>query len=311
MRKLNVIIFIFFLVYNVIGQTYNPLIRPNIYWEVLNGDGHLICNYSGGYRYYFQGDTTILGKTYFKILGNPLVSIATSPPAPAGQYCPPFALNQSDTYNQNIFIREDSVAKKVYVYESNYGDTLLYDFNLTDGDTLKSASNTAGPYKLRVDSVRITSLLSGALRKIFYFHHIANNNRSYCIESIGGSEGLQFHLYNPAEFFGYWHKPICFAENNIPLWGNQCASILGVEEIKSIDLIKVFPNPASNYLQMDSNNGIGATFIVMDLTGRIVLTKKINNNKERIDISILPSGVYIYKNINLNQTVTGKFVVAK
>lgn len=76
-------------------------------------------------------------------------------------------------------------------------------------------------------------------------------------------------------------------------------------------MINLFPNPAANYLQIDSNNGIGATFIVLDLNGRIVLTKKINNNNERIDISILSSGAYIYKNIYLNRTVTGKFIVTK
>jgi hypothetical protein len=304
MRILKLLIFNFFVVGNLVGQTYHPLIRPSIYWEVLNGDGQEICQYSGGSRYYFQGDTTISGKTYKLIKANPIVSLATSPPAPPNSYCPPFAVNLTSVSIQPVFIREDSSAKKVYMYDYTYGDTLLYDFNLTDGDTLISAAGGI-EYRLAVDSVRTIALLNGDFRKKFYLSNGANY-----IESIGGSEGLQFSVNNFGIGLGYWNEPLCLMENNVQLWGDQCLGTVSVREI-DLDRISVFPNPAADFIYIAGKVPSQATLIIADVTGRIVHSKTIYNHEERIDISFLSTGSYIYKVEVINKNMFGKLIVVK
>jgi hypothetical protein len=298
-----------FLVCEVFSQ-YHPLIRPDIYWDVMNGDAHEWCNYNSGNRYAFLGDTTIAGNNYKLIAANPIISLSTSPPAPAGAYCPPFAAKTSDTLNQmsgyySVLLREDTVAKKVFVYEPGYGDTLLYDFSLSDGDTLRSVSS-AGPYALAVDSVRSVPLIGGAIRKIFFL-----NNGEYYIESIGGSQGLQFHVYNPGWGFGYWREPRCFTENQIHIWGNQCIGTVGINHHEKNEIVKVFPNPAADILFIELSNNSDFILNVMDLSGRIVLAEKLYAGTERINISALCSGFYIYRLLNEKQTITGDFIVVK
>jgi hypothetical protein len=71
------------------GQGYHPLIRPNLKWQVMQGDGTQICNLSNGENYFLNGDTTILGTTYKKVSYNTIV------PLNPGPYCPPFGINGS------------------------------------------------------------------------------------------------------------------------------------------------------------------------------------------------------------------------
>ncbi len=62
-------------------------------------------------------------------------------------------------------MREDTIAKKVFIYEEWCGDALLYDFSLDVNDTLLTVFSSP----LVVDSIRYVNLLNGEERKIFYF----------------------------------------------------------------------------------------------------------------------------------------------
>lgn len=72
--------------------------------------------------------------------------------------------------------------------------------------------------------------------------------------------------------------------------------------------IKLFPNPAYNYINITSP----ANFSKVEITnvlGQQVLTKNLSNNSEVIDISTLQSGTYLVKTYTQNNfTKTLKFV---
>lgn len=55
--------------------------------------------------------------------------------------------------------------------------------------------------------------------------------------------------------------------------------------------IKIYPNPASNYLTVSEDN-IGNTFSIVDLTGREVLTNSITSTQ--INVATIQEGVYIF-----------------
>lgn len=77
-----------------------------------------------------------------------------------------------------------------------------------------------------------------------------------------------------------------------------------VTDIETLEIkgIKVFPNPANNILNIEytSTENTPVTFTIMDVLGRIILTKKANSfgnsNTENFDISALNAGNY-YLNI--------------
>jgi hypothetical protein len=58
-----------------VAQTYQHLIQPDKYWEIMQRDRTLLCNYQGrGRHYHFEGDTVINGQTYAKMYGQALIS---------------------------------------------------------------------------------------------------------------------------------------------------------------------------------------------------------------------------------------------
>jgi Secretion system C-terminal sorting domain len=60
---------------------------------------------------------------------------------------------------------------------------------------------------------------------------------------------------------------------------------------KELANIKVFPNPASNFITIKSSKEIGVVIIYNSL-GEIVLRNKISASESQLDISKLPSGIY-------------------
>lgn len=279
------------------GQSYFPLIKPNKFWSVHHGDGSQICSLNGGDQYFFQSDTNIVGLQFQIIRSYPIVNTI------AGPYCPPFAIDNS-TSTIKAFMREDTITKKVYVYdEANHRTDLLYDFSLVAGDTLFSIYAGQGTI-LVVDSVSTITLLNGDVRKIFYL-----NNSEFYIESIGGSQGLWFPIM---QGIGSWEVPRCVTENNIELWGSQCYGTVGISETNESSF-QIYPNPTQEFLQIKCTNPSQAQLKIFDTAGKLVLTKTLTGNSEELDIKQLQNGTYIYsiESEEDSSTTNGKFVVLK
>ena len=64
-------------------------------------------------------------------------------------------------------------------------------------------------------------------------------------------------------------------------------------DYKNVDSLVLYPNPATHGFYIENADN-GDNIFVIDLTGRILITKQIVN-KTFIDISSLPMGVYIVK----------------
>lgn len=67
------------------------------------------------------------------------------------------------------------------------------------------------------------------------------------------------------------------------------------------NLYKIQPNPTSGHIQIDSNGQLVKSVILYDLCGRLLL----QTNENQVDISTLPSGIYI---LEINHTVREKVV---
>jgi hypothetical protein len=68
--------------------------------------------------------------------------------------------------------------------------------------------------------------------------------------------------------------------------------------------IAIYPNPANNTISVNLKNN--STFNILDLTGRLVIASKVENNT--IDISNLNKGVYILQTNSVNGTINTKFL---
>jgi hypothetical protein len=77
-----------------------------------------------------------------------------------------------------------------------------------------------------------------------------------------------------------------------------------VSEIKNLE---VFPNPVSDELHVQ-NVDQNSTFEVYNLSGRLVLVKKLDSRNNALNVSTLKSGLYILKATGNNKTSLSKFI---
>ena len=264
-----------------IGQTYDPLIRPTTFWDVQHADISQICNASGGYQYFFQGDSIIDGMEYAIVRAHPIISLVPVP------YCPPYAIDSSITTIAAL-MREDTIASTVHVFDPNtQSDQLLYDFTLQAGDTLHSEYAGAGA-TLIVDSVGTIELANGAVRNIHYL-----NNGQFYIESIGGSQGLWFPMQLG---IGFGYVPLCVRENDVTLWGDECFGYLGPLGVGSLEApaIAIFPNPARDHCTITFGGG-PTDLQLIDATGRIVQQWSAASSPFEMDLSPVHPGIYLIR----------------
>jgi hypothetical protein len=90
-----------------------------------------------------------------------------------------------------------------------------------------------------------------------------------------------------------------------------CRSNVGIKEINDRIVWNVYPNPANEFIevQLDANDPTKYSVSIMDVAGREVLKHSLVNDK--IDISVLKSGMYFIQLINTktgNSVDTKKFV---
>jgi photosystem II stability/assembly factor-like uncharacterized protein len=73
----------------------------------------------------------------------------------------------------------------------------------------------------------------------------------------------------------------------------------GIDDNSAISAVKVYPNPASDYVNFDldkSYRNQNMTVSVYDLGGRMILNESMSANvKNQLDISMIPSGNYLLK----------------
>ena len=76
--------------------------------------------------------------------------------------------------------------------------------------------------------------------------------------------------------------------------------------------LKVFPNPSSDFVYFSLEQKISGTIKIMDITGKIVLTERLNNAKFiKLNLENYPAGFYVYEIDDfgiINKRFTGKLI---
>jgi hypothetical protein len=78
-------------------------------------------------------------------------------------------------------------------------------------------------------------------------------------------------------------------------------------EIEVASFVKVFPNPATNYINVEIGNGETEKllFSIYDLHGRNLLSREMIGKREVVSVEKLPKGTYFYK-FTSGETTKGK-----
>ncbi len=72
--------------------------------------------------------------------------------------------------------------------------------------------------------------------------------------------------------------------------------------------MKIFPNPASDYIQFEGQMAFPATIGIYNLTGRLVLEERLWSADQKVDVSTLPEGLFIIRMHGENNHRTASFI---
>ena len=113
------------------------------------------------------------------------------------------------------------------------------------------------------------------------------------IESFMHSVGLgqiyyEFIDYNP-DYLSDDFKELVYFKKGDEEWG-EAQTIVGLDEISNENEIHLFPNPASDYINISTNEK--AEIQIYNSTGQLLLRQKANSDNTQADVSAFPAGIY-------------------
>jgi hypothetical protein len=302
MKKLLFTCFLTLVLSNTNAQV-NEYFKGNPQWGI--SEFHYFpfpCYTEYLYNYITIGDTLIDSLVYKKIKRKGYI-INNELPNPNSQYnnCPKTVA--VDNYSPTIYLR--SSGKKMYIREQMQ-DELMYDFNLTVGDTLPvSYSNWSS--KVVVTDIDIFYTSYG-YRKSF-----STSNGFKLLEGIGNEQGL-------LQFIGALLdanvRLNCYSLNDTAYYlfkGGSCNMNVSINsKIGNKEKASITPNPFVNEAILQFNNlQNNATFLVYNTMGQLVQSTIVISSTSKLERNNLPSGLYYYKLKQATSAdVTGKFVVS-
>lgn len=201
---------------------------------------------------------------------------------------------------------------------------ILYNYAATAGqswtNTISSfySFSTTVTYTITVDSVNSVTMNGFMLRRLYvkYKNSTSSFNTPAQITERLGCEGYLFNYENPKNLgdcdrVRYF---LCYQDDKFGLkqfTDKPCdyEDYVGIPENYQNSSIKIYPNPASDFLTVSFENELlkpGAVLSIKDLCGRAV--KQVNMEdlslaSDRIDISDLSKGIYLLSVKNNEQTV--------
>ncbi len=277
MKHFFTILMLLYFAYNSNAQTYVPFPTSADTAVWLQRAGNVNINMGAAFTVELRakGDTIFDGKVYTKIY-----------------------------YNNYYYASIRAESKIIYLRDLNsYNiniDTILYDFNIQVGDTVKwfgTENLFEKPIISSVDSI----LIDGIYRKRYEINSINSLQPFSIIEGIGSNSGL-LPLYNTFESY---QELVCFTLNGSTIYtepGNPTC-IVSTNQIKQTDNISIHPNPTSSILNIQFEDFEQRNFVIYNQLGQQVLSEISNEMNVILNVELLPKGFYVL----VIQTEKGRF----
>ncbi|MBI3232713.1 MAG: T9SS type A sorting domain-containing protein [Bacteroidetes bacterium] len=112
------------------------------------------------------------------------------------------------------------------------------------------------------------------------------------------------HTYNTA---GTYQVKLWASNGNIYDSAIQTVVVKDVIGFSTIqnqsETIAIYPNPANDYIYIQSQNSSNKTINLYDLSGKVIMSKQINKFTETIDLNSISKGIYIIQVLDKNNSV--------
>jgi len=293
-------------------NVYHHFPTSNAIWREASGGYQCGCCWDN--QYAITGDTVIGIYTYHKLYGSGIHYY--------DDYYTGYCSNNVAFYTHGYggAFREDSINKRIYLTSgNNSNDTLVYDFNLQNGDSLPiSLINNQNLYHNYVSSVD-SVFVGNNYRKCFGitgkdFYGNTDSNYVYLIEGIGSTFGLTSLLVPPFEFGS---SLLCYMVNGVSVYPDtnyQC-TLLSIDEVIPTKVIsRIFPNPFSTSTDIYFDRPYKTIEVdVYNTMGKLnEHLENSNCNKIQLDRQALTDGLYFLRvTLDKNIIVTDKVILNK
>ncbi len=185
------------------------------------------------------------------------------------------------------WVREDTTEQKIYFWsQDSTSETLVVDYSLEIGDFFIEQNG----YENEV----IDIYYENGLKHIEFFNQIL------FIEGIGQSmRGIILH--NNGWAFASTHG-----------WADSCGIILNTTSHSIIEdeSLNIHPNPADQFISIDTDSPSSLTYQIHDSTGRL-MASGVQFTEQSLDIAHLPNGIYFISLIKEQYTITKKFLIQR
>ena len=277
MRKVFLFLIAVLIQINLFAQDYTPFDFENGIWICYEGIfGGEIQTYD--IQYYSDGDTIIDDARYFKFMeyriktsyGNPYASIVYN------RYCGA--------------IRNNENRQVEFIDKNNNEPSIIYDFNLSLGDTIK---NGYGSNEFQTEPLVVLSIDS--VEYCGKFHRSYNlNDSSFIYQKIIEGIGFSSGLMNPFFFqFEQNSHLVCYTEKNNG-YCEQCNLLLSNKPLSSKNNVRMYPNPSSGLVHFRTIEDI-ISFEVINQSGQVCKCGENIYSKEFSFNFGLETGVYMIK----------------
>jgi hypothetical protein len=277
---------------------------PVWYIETYNYPSGSDCSgTSDHFNYYVNGDTVINANSYKKIYKKGVLWLSSMG---CLLYNPTPYTNSSPSF----FVR--SSGKKMF-HVGNGSDTtehLLYDFNLSLGDTLPvTFTNPSSNGNVIVTDIDTITTAFGPRQR---FELNGPSGNQYLYEGIGATGGFIEDIF-PMYLSGS-HELLCFSLNDVryvPSPGSTCDITTGISAYPDQGTLQVFPNPFQLQTTISLNHTAdNAQFILYNGKGEKVKTLEFSGNKVMVTRDALKAGLYYYQITEGSGTVSaGKLML--
>jgi hypothetical protein len=196
------------------------------------------------------------------------------------------------------YLRQDTINRRVYLrYPGSASDSLIYDFNLTVGDSI--AANGVGPV-MTVTS--ISNFISGG--NSYPQYNFSNSSfllSGSWFQGFGSENGL-FTQFNFQESGGPYLT--CFSYNNQTIYpayaDSSCSNVILPTSINDIqpNLTHLYPNPATTEIIITGLQP-QTTITITNLLGQVLMVTVADGETKTIDVSHLPAGMYFVNNMKM------------
>lgn len=103
----------------------------------------------------------------------------------------------------------------------------------------------------------------------------------------------------------------CFSSSTLSYQNPDFSSCtLGIDEAEVHEDIKIYPNPAGDFVNIEFENQLHSKVQIIDATGRLVQSVQLNASPQRINLEDLNPGIYFLAiNSGFRSSVIEKFVL--